>query len=227
MERTDGMILIPAYREESRIGAVVREARRYVPWVVVVDDGSPDETASVAREAGAVVLVHAANRGKGGALRTGFQYAREQGAAFVLTMDGDGQHAPEDIPAFLEAFAKGFFPVIVGNRMDVPHGMPLVRRLTNRFMSALLSRKMGQRVPDTQNGFRLYRTDVIPPMPESESGFAAESEILMELARLGVTLGSVPVRIIYAGEQSKIRPLRDTLRFFRMLKAFDRQHGGR
>ena len=227
MERTDGMILIPAYREESRIGAVVRAVTRFVPKVVVVDDGSPDATAAVARQAGAVVLVHAENQGKGGALRTGFRYAREQGAAFVLTMDGDGQHAPEDVPVFLEAFSKGVCPVIVGNRMDDTHGMPLVRRLTNGFMSALLSRKMGQRVPDTQNGFRLYRTDVIPQMPERESGFAAESEILLELALLGVTIGSVPVRVIYGGEQSKIRPLRDTMRFFRMLKAFDRRHDAR
>lgn len=226
MKTADGMILMPAYREGSRIGAAVREGLHHIPLVVVVDDGSPDNTAAAARDAGAVVLVHAVNQGKGAALRTGFRYARKQGVAFVLTMDADGQHAAADIPVFLETFARGDYPVLVGNRMGNPGAMPLARRLTNRFMSALLSRKMGQRVPDSQNGFRLYRTDVIPEIPESDARFAAESEILLELSRQGVKIGSVPVRAIYGNERSKIRPWRDTLRFFRMLKAFDRRTSG-
>jgi len=223
----NGMILIPAYKEETRIRATVLEAQQHIPLVVVVDDGSPDNTAEMAREAGAVVLVHPVNLGKGAALRTGFRYAREQGSAFVLTMDGDGQHAAADIPLFLEAFAKGDVQVVVGNRMGNPKTMPRIRYMTNRFMSALLSWKMGQHVPDSQNGFRLYRTDVIPDMPESDSRFAAESEILLELSRRGIKIGSVPVKIIYGDEQSKIRPWRDTIRFIRMLKAFDRQASGR
>jgi len=222
MQKIDGFVLIPAYQEGSRIGAVVREVLPLCPHVVVVDDGSADDTAAAARAAGATVLVHDRNQGKGAALQTGFRYAREQGAAFVLTMDGDGQHAPADIPAFLDAFARGDLPVLVGNRMEDPNAMPFVRRLTNRFMSWMLSRKMGQRVPDTQNGFRLYRTEVLPEMPDGDTRFAAESEILLILARRGVRIGSVPVRILYGDERSKIRPLRDTLRFFRMLRAFDK-----
>jgi glycosyltransferase involved in cell wall biosynthesis len=223
MKATDGFVLIPAYQEGCRIGAVVREVLPFCPRIVVVDDGSADDTAEVARAAGATVLVHAHNRGKGAALQTGFDYAREQGAAFVLTMDGDGQHAPADIPGFLEAFARGEAPVLVGNRMEDPRAMPFVRRMTNRFMSWMLSRKMGQRVPDTQNGFRLYRTDVLPNMSGGDARFAAESEILLILSRRSVRIGSVPVRIIYGDERSKIRPVRDTLRFFRMLRAFDRK----
>lgn len=223
METTEGFVLIPAYQEGSRIGAVVRTVLPFCPRIVVVDDGSADGTAGAARAAGATVLVHARNQGKGAALQTGFDYAREQGAAFVLTMDGDGQHAPADIPGFLEAFARGEAPVLVGNRMDDPKAMPFVRRMTNRFMSWLLSRKMRQRVPDTQNGFRLYRTDVLPDMAGGDERFAAESEILLILAHRGVRIGSVPVRIIYGDERSKIRPVRDTLRFFRMLRAFERK----
>jgi len=226
MKKSDGFVLIPAYQEGSRIGAVVREVLPFYPRIVVVDDGSADDTAGAARAAGATVLVHAQNKGKGAALQTGFDYAREQGAAFVLTMDGDGQHAPADIPGFLEAFARGDAPVLVGDRMEDPKAMPFVRRMTNRFMSWLLSRKMGQRVPDTQNGFRLYRTDVLPDMSGGDARFAAESEILLILTRRGVRIGSVPVRIIYGDERSKIRPVRDTLRFFRMLRAFDRKVGG-
>jgi len=222
-KNTDGFVLIPAYHESGRIGDVVRQVLPCCARVVVVDDGSGDGTAEEARAAGATVLVHEQNQGKGAALRTGFDYAREQGAAFVLTMDGDGQHAPDDIPGFLDAFERGEAPVIIGNRMDDPTSMPLVRRLTNRFMSWLLSRKMGQRVPDTQNGFRLYRTDLLPEMVGGEARFAAESEILLVLSRRGVRIGSVPVRIIYGDERSKIRPLRDTLRFIRMLRAFDRK----
>ncbi len=223
MEKRDGFVLIPAYQEGSRIGAVVREVLPFCPRIVVVDDGSADGTAVAARAAGATVLVHARNQGKGAALQTGFDYAREQGAAFVLTMDGDGQHAPADIPGFLEAFARGDAPVLVGDRMEDPRAMPFVRRMTNRFMSWLLSRKMGQRVPDTQNGFRLYRTDVLPDMSGGDARFAAESEILLILSRRGVRIGSVPVRIIYGDERSKIRPVRDTLRFIRMLRAFDKK----
>jgi glycosyltransferase involved in cell wall biosynthesis len=225
MQKLDGFILIPAYQEGSRIGAVVTEVLPFCSRIVVVDDGSADNTADAARQAGATVLVHDQNQGKGAALQTGFAYAREQGAAFVLTMDGDGQHAPADIPVFLDAFARGEAPVLVGNRMDDPKSMPLVRRLTNRFMSWLLSCKMGQRVPDTQNGFRLYQTDVLPDMSGGDARFAAESEILLILARQGVRIGSVPVHIIYGDECSKIRPVRDTFRFFRMLRAFDRKKG--
>ncbi len=216
----DGMILIPAFNEERRIGDVVQAVRRQYPRVVVVDDGSGDRTAERAGQAGATVLKHDVNRGKGAALETGFAYARDHGHAFVLTMDADGQHAPGDIPAFLERFRQGGVDVIVGNRMAAASGMPLVRRVTNRFMSAILSRRMGQHVPDTQNGFRLYRTAVIPEAAQASQGFAAESEILLALSLHRVRIQSVPVHVIYGDEKSKIRPLRDTVRFFRMLRRF-------
>lgn len=219
----NGMIIIPAYREAGRIEAVVKAVACYGLPVTVVDDGSPDATAEVARQAGASVILHSENRGKGAALESGFDYAREVGCEFVITMDADGQHAPEDIGAFLAAYAEGDFPVLIGNRMDNPATMPLVRRWTNWYMSALLSRKMGQKVPDTQNGYRLYRLDVLPELVSGEMRFAAESEVLLALARKGVRMGAVPVQVIYGDEKSKINPWRDTLRFFKMLRAFDRE----
>ncbi len=218
-----GCALIPAYNEGQRIGAVVRDVAAVCPNVVVVDDGSPDDTADVARAAGATVLVHEVNKGKGAGLNTGFQHAREKGYEFVVTLDGDGQHAAGDIPAFIEAYAETGVPVIIGNRMADTATMPLIRRWTNRFMSWLLTRKMGQHVPDTQNGFRLYRTDVIPEMRVGTQGFSAESEILLELGARGVKMGTVPIQVIYGDEKSKIHPFRDTICFFNMLKAYDRR----
>ncbi len=221
--KAKGCVIIPAYNEGKRIAEVVHDVMAYCPNVVVVDDGSPDETASVARGTGAHVLMHKENRGKGAALNTGFDFAREKGYEFVVTLDGDGQHAADDIPGFIDAYGATGTPVLIGNRMANPGTMPIIRRWTNLFMSWLLSRKMGQSVPDTQNGFRLYKTDVIPPMRVGAQRFAAESEILLELAARGVRMGAVPIKVIYRDEKSKIHPFKDTVRFFSMLREYDRR----
>ena len=216
----DYCVIIPGYREEGRIGPVVNSVRTFVPTVVVVDDGSDDDTAGEARAAGAVVLVHEVNKGKGAALDSGFRWARERGVECIITMDADGQHAPEDLAVFIAEYRKNEFPVLIGNRMSNPVGMPLVRRWTNRTMSWLLSRKMGQFVPDTQCGYRLYRCDVLDGISCGSCRFDAESEMLMAVAGRGVPIGSVPIRVIYGDEKSKISPVRDTVRFFRMLRKF-------
>lgn len=210
-------ILIPAYREERHVGAVVRETREFCRDVVVIDDGSPDGTAEAARAAGATVLSLVRNAGKGEALRRGFLYAEENGYDLAVTMDADGQHAPSDIPAFLAAYERTKARVLVGNRMGDPRGMPFVRRATNRFMSNLLSGLMRRHVPDTQCGYRLYERSAFPLFDlEGEARrFAAESEILVRLALQGVSIGSVTIQTIYGTEKSNIHPVRDTLRFFR------------
>ena len=215
-------VLIPAYQEEAHIAGVVREVRDYCPDVVVIDDGSADNTARAAAEAGATVLEHVRNQGKGAALQTGFDHARTHGYDLVITLDADGQHAPADIPAFLQAYERTHSQVLVGNRMDNPAGMPWLRRRVNRFMSDLLSRLMGQYVPDTQCGYRLYHRSAFPegPYDADSRRFAAESEVLLRLALQGRKIGSVPIQTIYAGEKSKIRPAADTVRFFRMLRRF-------
>ena len=212
-----GCVIVPAYHEARSIKAVVRGIQRHIPDVIVVDDGSLDDTGMQAEAAGAKVIRHETNRGKGAALETGFRSARDGHFGYVITMDGDGQHAPEDIPHFLAAYAATGVPVLVGNRMNDTRAMPVVRRMTNRFMSWLLSREMGQRVPDTQCGYRLYKLEVIPEARVESERFAAESEILIELSGKGLRIGSVPVATLYGTEQSKIRPFHDSLRFFRML----------
>ena len=212
-------VLLPAYQEGGRIGATVKAVLPFCTDVVVVDDGSSDGTAAEARAAGAIVVPHEQNMGKGVALKTGFQHVVEAGYDCVVTMDGDGQHAPEDLPGFLEAYRRSGARVVVGNRMADPKTMPLVRRLTNRFMSGLLSRRMGQHVPDTQNGYRLYGREVLPILLATVSeGFAAESEVLLDLSEAGEAMASAPTRIIYGDEKSKISPVRDTIKFFSMLK---------
>ena len=218
-----GCVIIPALNEGRRIANVVRRVCERVATVIVIDDGSRDDTSREARAAGAVVLRHEINRGKGEALLTGFRHAREQGFDYVITMDGDGQHDPADLPRFVDAYLSTGTPVLVGNRMADTERMPLVRCLTNRFMSGLLSREMGQRVPDTQCGYRLFRSDVYPLAATESARFAAESEVLLQLSDQGVQIGSVPVTTIYGDEKSKINPFRDTIRFFSMLRRYRRK----
>ena len=217
-------VLIPAFREARHIAAVVREIRDYCPGadIVVIDDGSPDPTAQAAADAGATVLEHVHNQGKGAALQTGFDHARASGCDLAITLDGDGQHAPSDIPTFLKAYERTRSPVLVGNRMGDVAAMPWLRRRTNIFMSGLLSRQMGQYVPDTQCGFRLYHRSAFPegPYDAHSQRFAAESEILLRLSLQGRKIGAVTIQTIYGDEKSKVNPLTDTVRFFRMLRRF-------
>ncbi len=210
-------VIVPGYQEEGRIGKVVEGIRRHCRDVVVVDDGSTDGTAAEAERAGAAVLKHGVNKGKGAALNTGFKHAIEGGYEFAITMDADGQHDPDDIPVLVEAYTRTGTPVIIGNRMDNTEHMPWLRRATNVYMSWLLSRRMGQRVPDTQSGYRLFRCDVLAAVTVGSSRFAAESEILLSLSEKGLKIGSAPIKVIYRDEKSKIHPIRDTVRFYAML----------
>ena len=214
--------VIPAYREQRMIRDVVQRVRKYVQPVIVVDDGSPDRTAEEAADAGAVVIRHTANMGKGVALNTGFHYARQNQFDYLITLDADGQHDPADIPRFIEAYERTGIPVLIGNRMGALSNMPQVRKWTNRGMSWFLSRSMNQYVPDTQCGFRLYRCDVLPFIEAQSTRFAAESEILLHIASRGIRMDAVPIAVIYNEEISKINPIRDTFRFFLMLSRYYR-----
>ena len=220
-------VIIPAFREEKRVGDVVRKVLKYLPDVIVVDDGSPDKTIEAAEKAGATVLKHVVNKGKGVALNTGFAYARDHGFDIVIVMDADGQHEPEEVPKFIEAYIRTGIPVLVGNRMGDRAHMPFVRRMTNMFMSWLLSREMKQYVPDTQCGFRLYRTDIFPFVATESQRFAAESEILLHVAERGLRIDAVSIKAVYGDEKSKIHPFRDTLRFFSMLRQYKKNRRAR
>ena len=208
-------VVIPCLNEAAAIASLVAEIRQRLPTVIVVDDGSSDATASLARQAGALVVQHEQPRGKGAALNSGCRHARELGFLWALTMDGDGQHAPGDIPALLSAAEKGEATLIVGNRMANPAAMPWLRRLTNRWMSRRLSRLTGRLLPDTQCGFRLFRLDAWSALALHTTHFEIESEMLVKFIAAGHTIEFVPVQTIYKREQSKIHPLLDTVRWLR------------
>ena len=213
-------VLIPAYQEADSIGETVRRAREFIPDVFVVDDGSTDRTADNAAAAGAVVLRHDRNLGKGASLNTGFQHVRAQGFHLVITLDADGQHDPADIPRFVDAHVRTGIPVLVGNRFAHSAKIPFLRRWINRFMSHLLCRQMGQYLPDTQCGFRLYRCDVIPFVSAQAKRYAAESEILLHVAARNIRLDSLPITVIQKHGKSRSHPVQDAFRFFLMLARF-------
>lgn len=208
-----GCVIIPAYNEEMLIGHLVEEVKKNGLDCLVIDDGSADKTKEEAERAGADVISHSKNLGKGSSLRTGFKKAIEDDYDFVIVMDGDGQHHPDELENFIRAAEKGDAAIILGNRMEDPKGMPLIRRLTNWFMSSLISTITGQRLPDTQCGFRLIRTEVLRSVPLTTDKYEIESEVLIKAAKAGFKIRSIPIRSIYRGEKSQIRPLKDTLRF--------------
>ncbi|HEV8403404.1 MAG TPA: glycosyltransferase family 2 protein [Candidatus Limnocylindrales bacterium] len=208
------LALVPGYQEGPRIGAVVEAARALLP-VVVIDDGSTDDTASRAEAAGATVLRQRPNAGKGAALRAGFRYALERDAVAVVTLDADGQHDPAEIPLFLEAFARARPELVLGRR-DFGE-MPPVRRISNTLGGWIFSAAVGRRVADNQSGYRLIGRRLMTAMLDStDSGFAFEVEMIARCIALGLPMTEVPIRTIYAGEPSHIRPWAHLTGFLRV-----------
>lgn len=215
--------LIPAYREAVAIADVVHRTLPHVDLVLVVDDGSPDDTAALARKAGAEVIVHAVNQGKGAAMKTGMKTLTERGYDYILLLDGDGQHAPEEIPRFTAHARNGSAYVVVGNRFENVKGMPIVRRMVNSLMSRIISNACGVRIPDTQCGFRLVRSSLVNYIMGSSDHFDFETEMLLLASRAGFTIQSVPVSTIYGAEKTKIRPVQDTIKFIKLMRRWQRQ----
>lgn len=198
------------------MAAVIRGARRHLP-VVVVDDGSTDDTAMVSEAAGATVLRQRPNAGKGAALRAGFRHALDLGMDAVVTLDADGQHDPDEIPRFLDAFATDRPELVIGRR-DFS-AMPPVRRISNTLGGLALSAAVGRSVPDNQSGYRLIgRTLMRQLLDSEESGFEFEVEMIARCIALGLPIAWVPIRTIYAGEPSHIRPWRHFTEFVRVTR---------
>lgn len=210
--------LIPCLNEEATVGRVVSGVREFLDRVLVVDDGSTDATAQAARSAGGEVIGHAAPMGKGRALAAGLSRARDDGFSWALALDGDGQHAPLDIPKFFRAAESGNAALVVGNRMASARSMPWVRRWVNQWMSRRLSRLAGREFPDSQCGFRLIRIDAWDALKLRTEHFEIESEMLVGFVRAGHEVRFVPVEVIYQSERSKIHPIRDAVRWFRWLR---------
>jgi glycosyltransferase involved in cell wall biosynthesis len=214
------LAIIPAYCEGRFIAGVVGKVLNYAHGVLVVDDGSPDNTATEAETAGANVIRHPTNLGKGAALKTGLNLAVSTEASFFLFLDGDGQHDPSDIPAFIEEINRSHADLVVGNRMSNLESMPLIRRWTNQFMSWQIGRICKVPVPDSQCGFRLARKELLPVLMAPSNRFEFESESIILAAQHGFRLSFVPVRTIYSDQHSKIRPFQDTLRYIRLIRKY-------
>jgi glycosyltransferase involved in cell wall biosynthesis len=207
--------VIPCFNEAPSIAAVVAEVSRHLPNILVVDDGSSDGTAVKAKAAGAEVLRFDRNGGKGAALRAAWQHASQQGFTWVLMMDGDGQHAPDDIPKFLACADNNDATLVVGNRMGNAPAMPWLRRQVNRWMSRRLSNLAGVPIPDSQCGFRLACLETLMRFPLSARRFEIESETLLALLAAGQSVEFVPIHVIYESDRSNICPFVDTWRWLR------------
>ena len=215
MGDTDTAVLIPALDCANTIATVVGGARRFVDTVLVVSDGSTDATPQQAAGAGAEVVCHSTTLGKGAALLTGMRHLVDRGFARVLTMDGDGQHLSDEIPALLHASDQTRGDVVIGARQIDPAVVAPSKLFGNRFANRWVEIACGQSLPDTQSGFRVYPLRETLALGVRARHFAFETEVLIRAARAGMPLHSVPVQVFYAppGERvSHYRPVVDTVR---------------
>jgi glycosyltransferase involved in cell wall biosynthesis len=210
-------VLIPIYNEGKTIGALVKNLKARKFDVVVINDGSTDGGGEKAAAEGAKVLTNSSKLGKGGSLKSGFEYILSQNYDAVLTMDGDAQHDVDDLDQFLVVAIDHPESVITGNRMVDAKNMPRVRFFTNKLMSWLISMVCGQNIPDTQCGYRYIHSKILRELKLVSRDFEIETEILIKSSRKGYKIYSVPIKTIYQDEVSHIHPLKDTYRFIRYL----------
>jgi glycosyltransferase involved in cell wall biosynthesis len=223
LDRSNVAAVIPAYHEEAHVRGVAERARAQLDYVVVIDDGSTDGTAAEARKGGAEVIAHPVNLGKGESIKTGLRHwlAREE-IEFIVLLDADGQHLPDEIGRFLAAAAGTEAGLFVGTRMNDVREMPFVRRTVNRYMSRRISRLCGQEVPDTQCGYRMVQRTLAPHLLDGTSRFDYETEMLIIASRQGFRIAAVPISTIYSDEVSSIHPVRDTIRFFKLMRRYEK-----
>jgi glycosyltransferase involved in cell wall biosynthesis len=208
--------VVPFYNEKETIDLVLDETIKYVKFIIAVNDGSSDDSYQTARKKSDIKIIDLdKNYGKGKALRVGFEEAISSDFQFVITLDADLQHEPKYIPKLIEGLSS--FDIVIGNRLNDLKGMPLQRKLSNKLTSFFLTVKTGQKILDSQCGYRAYRTEVLKNVRTTYSGFEAESEILVKAAKKGFKIGFVDVPTIYGNEKSKMQPVRSILGFMRVL----------
>ena len=215
-------VVIPAYNESGTIRDVARRALAQLPLVIVVDDGSTDATAAALKRLPVVLLRNESNRGKAASLRRGADEAVRRGADAIVTLDGDGQHCPEDIPLLLEAYRAAPRRIVIGSRLHSPKNIPTARYRANRFANFWISWAAGHAIADTQSGFRIYPAGLFAQAKVQygeAASFVFESEILIEAAHFGVQAVCVPIKVIYSARArpSHFRPVVDIARIVRMV----------
>ena len=213
------LVIVPAYNAGLTISELIQKVSKFIDKtnVLVIDDGSQDQTFTLAQKAGAVVLKHETNKGKGEALKTGFKYAQKKNYEALFTIDADLQHDPSSIRDFLQKANQNFSGIIIGTRGINLKKMPLARWLTNNLTSAILSILSGQRIRDSQSGYRLISTCVLKRIKLKAKKYDLESEILVKTGRSGFKIDSVPIPTIYQESKSFINPFVDTGRFIRIM----------
>jgi glycosyltransferase involved in cell wall biosynthesis len=212
------LILIPAFNSGEFLAKLLPDVKNHVSDILVVDDGSTDATSTIAEESNVGAIRHAANLGKGAALKTGFKYALDNDYDIVITLDSDGQHKPQYIPAFLRAYANGGSDLIIGSRIHDKADMPLPRRFSNWTTSHLLSLLIQIKIEDLQSGFRLYSRKLLRSMTLESDHFELETEIVIKAFQAGMPPHFIPIKVEYGyGFPTQMRGLVDTLRWCRLV----------
>lgn len=211
------VVLMPVYNSADHLKILIDKITQLGIKIIIVDDGSTDRSAEIALESKVEVLRHDTNKGKGAAIRTGLEHIRDLDYDLVIIMDSDAQHKPEEINNFISRYNQTMTPVIIGNRMTDTEQMPLLRKLTNKFMSGVISKICRQNIPDSQCGFRLIKKNVFDNIHLKSSNYEIESEMLIKASREGYKIDSIPISTVYREEKSYINPFIDTFRFIRLL----------
>ncbi len=197
---------IPAYNEESNIGRIVSLAKQHVDRVVVCDDGSKDRTAELAKSAGAVVVSHDRRKGYGSAIISLFEYARKESVHVLVTLDGDGQHDPAQIPLLLDTMHQHNVDVVIGSRfLNDDTNVPGYRMRGIKIITSATNYGTNIKISDSQSGFRAYSADAIRAIHPTEEGMAASTEILQKISNKGLSLAEIPITVSYGDGTSQQR----------------------
>ena len=215
-------LIIPAYNVDKYIDTLLFQTVCYIPpeRTIVVDDGSSDLSGEIARKHGVQVIVHSNNKGKGRSLRDGLELVMQNGGDWAITIDGDCQHDPAKIPAFLSAGESDKYDIIIGNRHRSGTKMPWDRKLSNMLSSAVISVVTGQKIDDVQCGYRMIRISELKDFEFKAVSYDFETELLLKMVRKGARIGQVDIPTRYNGEASSIRRMRDTIRFIKLVSLY-------
>jgi glycosyltransferase involved in cell wall biosynthesis len=202
------IVCIPAYNEEIKINDVVKKSLPYADKVIVCDDGSTDDTAALAKKAGAIVISHEKNQGYGATISTLFDYCRKNNAEIMVTLDGDGQHNPDQIPDLINVILKHNVDVVIGSRsLKDDKDLPSYRKTGIKVITSTINSATNLKVTDSQSGFRAYSKEAIDLIFPTESGMAVSTEILVKISNNGLSLAEVPITVSYIGDTSTQHPV--------------------
>ena len=218
LKENDNIVaIIPSYNEEKNIKKVIKNCKKYVHKIIVIDDGSTDNTFQVIQNMDVITIRNIENRGKTEAIKRGFKRGVKEGAYIFVLLDADGQHDPAEIPIFLKKIRDGF-DLIIGARKFERKKMPLLRILANSISSYLVSQICGIKIRDSQSGYRVLRKEIVEKITLTSNRFQVDTEMLIKAARCGFKIGFVPIETIYHYEaKSKVNQIIDPLKFVILL----------